>query len=56
MKILKWILGIIALSVAVGFLMPGTTHIERAIDINVPAVDVFNQVNELKNWSNWSLL
>ena len=54
MKILKWILGIIALLLALGFLMPGTTHIERAIDINVPAVDVFNQVNELKNWSNWS--
>ncbi len=54
MKILKWILGIIALLLALGFLMPGTTHIERAIDINAPVVDVFNQVNELKNWSNWS--
>ncbi len=54
MKIIKWILTIMALFVVVGYLMPGTTHVERTIDINAPSSTVYNQVNELKNWVNWS--
>jgi Polyketide cyclase / dehydrase and lipid transport len=54
MKIIKWIAIVVALFVAVGLLMPGLTHIERSIEINAPAKTVFAQINELKNWTNWS--
>jgi Polyketide cyclase / dehydrase and lipid transport len=54
MKILKWILGIALLVVGIGFFMPGTTHLERTIEINAPSAQIYEQVNELKNWMNWS--
>jgi Polyketide cyclase / dehydrase and lipid transport len=54
MKILKWIGTAIALFIAGGFFMPGMTHVERSIDINAPSAAVFNQINEFKNWVNWS--
>ena len=54
MKILKWILGIVLLAVGIGFFMPGTTHLERTIEINAPSTQIYEQVNELKNWMNWS--
>jgi Polyketide cyclase / dehydrase and lipid transport len=54
MRILKRILIFIVLMVAIGFFMPGTTHVERSIDINAPAVKVFDNVNDLKKWNTWS--
>jgi hypothetical protein len=54
MKILKWLGTVIALFFAAGFFMPGVTHVERSIDINAPSSTVFNQINEFKNWVNWS--
>lgn len=54
MKILKWIGILIAVIAIGGFFMPGTTHVERSIDINAPAANVFQQITEFKNWVNWS--
>jgi Polyketide cyclase / dehydrase and lipid transport len=54
MKILKGIGLFIALFIAAGFFMPGTTRIERTIDINAADSTVFKQINEFKNWPSWS--
>ena len=53
-KILRWLLIIVVGFLGIGFLLPGTTHIERKIDISTSAPAVYNQINELKNWMNWS--
>jgi Polyketide cyclase / dehydrase and lipid transport len=54
MKILKNIAIFLAGFIAIGFFMPGITRIERSIDINAPSNTVFTQINEFKNWGNWS--
>lgn len=54
MKILKRVLIFIVAIIAIGFLMPGTTHVERSIEIHAPAPKIYEQINELKNWTNWS--
>lgn len=54
MKILKRILIGILIIIGIGFFMPGKTHVERNIEINAPIAQVYDQVNELKNWMNWS--
>ena len=54
MRILRWLLYVIGGFIAVGFFLPGTTHVVRSTEINAPVVTVFNQVNELKNWYDWS--
>ena len=53
-KISRWILIIVVAFVGIGFLLPGTSHVERQIDIAAPAPLVYEQINELKNWENWS--
>lgn len=58
MKFLKWLLIIIAVLavvlVVVGFLLPQTRHVERSITVNATKDTVFNQVNNLQNFNNWS--
>ncbi|HEY9030655.1 MAG TPA: SRPBCC family protein [Kangiella sp.] len=58
MKFLKWLLIIIAvlavILVVVGFLLPQTRHVERSITVAATKDTVFNQVNNLKNFNNWS--
>jgi hypothetical protein len=54
MKILKWLLGLIALVLVGGLLMPGLSHVERSMTINATTNTIFAQVTELKNWKNWS--
>jgi len=58
MKIVKGILitlvvlaGIICI---VGFLSPAHVHVERSLTINAPAEIIHGQINNLKNWNNWS--
>ncbi len=46
-------IGIAALA-GIGFLLPGKSHVERQTTIAAPNTFVFNQINELKNWVNWS--
>lgn len=58
MKLLKKLglgfLGFIVLLVAVSFLLPAESHVERSIVIKAAAQPVFEQVNTLKNWEKWS--
>src|ERR1051325_293703 len=58
MKILKKIgiaiLSLIVLLVVISFFLPGNMNVERSVVINAPAPVVFDQVNTLKNWEQWS--
>lgn len=58
MKFLKWLLIIIAalavVLVVVGFMLPQQRHIERSITVDAMKDTVFNQVNNLQNFNNWS--
>lgn len=58
MKILKTIgivlLCIIILAVVVAYLLPRHVHVERSATIPASPEVVFNQVNNLKNWEEWS--
>ncbi|MHC1707978.1 MAG: SRPBCC family protein [Bacteroidales bacterium] len=58
MKALKTIgivvLVIIALVVVISLFLPRKVHVERSLVINSNSVVVFDQVNTLKNWENWS--
>jgi carbon monoxide dehydrogenase subunit G len=53
-KILRYIFIGIATFTAIGFFLPGKTHVERQMTITAPNSVVFNQINELKNWAAWS--
>lgn len=44
----------IVLLVIISFFLPTTLKIEKSITIETTNELVFNQVNELKNWRNWS--
>jgi effector-binding domain-containing protein len=58
MKLLKKLglgfLGLIALLIAVSFLLPGKVHVERSLIMKAKAETTFEQVNSLKNWEKWS--
>lgn len=42
------------LFVAVGIFLPAKRHLERTVLINAPASTVFDEVDSLKQWKNWS--
>jgi effector-binding domain-containing protein len=48
------LLGIIILLVLVGYLLPRKIHVERAISVKSPVQVIFDQVNVLENWKQWS--
>jgi len=58
MKMLKKILTVLAAIIVVliiaSFFMSSHSHTQRAMVINAPAEVVFNQVNTIKNWEQWS--
>lgn len=58
MKILKTILIIFAvlaaLFVIIGLFLPSKFSVERSIVIDAPQGELFEQVNDVKNWNNWS--
>jgi effector-binding domain-containing protein/ribosome-associated toxin RatA of RatAB toxin-antitoxin module len=58
MKILKKIgiaiVALIVLLLIISLFLPGTMHVERSVTINAPAGVVFDQVNTVKNWEQWS--
>lgn len=58
MRILKWLLGIIAILavifVAVGFFLPRNVTVARSIEINASAGEIFPYVNSLKATEAWS--
>jgi carbon monoxide dehydrogenase subunit G len=53
-KILRYLFIAVAAFIGIGLLLPGKSHVERQIEIAASAPAVFDQVNELKNWANWS--
>jgi effector-binding domain-containing protein len=53
-KILFGILGLIALLLLVGFLLPGKTEVSRSVSVNAPPEYSFEEVNTLQNWQKWS--
>lgn len=53
-KILIGLLVLVGVLLIVSFLLPSSYKVERSTEINAPASVVFNQVNTLKNWENWS--
>lgn len=58
MNILKKIgiglLVIILILVIISLFIPSKVHIERSVIINAPVKTVFDAVNNLKTWKNWS--
>jgi len=48
------ILGMTTLLILASFLLPRQVHVERTIMVDAPANIIYNQVNTLKNWENWS--
>ena len=53
-KILRYLFIAVATFAGIGLLLPGKSHVERQTTIEAPATVVFDQINELKNWVNWS--
>lgn len=58
MKMIKKIgialLVIIGLIIVVSLFLPSKIKVERSISINAPTEIIFEQINTLKNWNNWS--
>lgn len=58
MKILKWIIIVIAVLIVVLLLiaafLPSKQHIESSVTVNAPAKAIYEQVIDLKNWEKWS--
>ncbi len=53
-KLLFALLGIIALLLVITLFLPKHAHIERSTTIDAPASIVFEEVNDLKKWKQWS--
>jgi len=48
------ILGIVSIYLLISAFLPANIHVERSVEINVDQKNVFNQINTLPNWKNWS--
>ena len=55
LKILKYLVGIVVVLLAVGFLLPSTYSAQRSVTINAPAEKVFPLVANQKEWKRWSV-
>lgn len=53
MTILYIILAVLAFLVIVSLFLPSKVHVERSTTMNAGADQIFEQINELKNWPNW---
>ena len=54
-RIVVALLAILLFAVAVSYVLPGSYHVERMIDINAPAEVVFTRVGDLKQWPTWTV-
>ena len=58
MKLLKVLLYLVLALVLVfvigGYLLPGTSHVERSITIDRPATQVYTMLNSFKRFNEWS--
>lgn len=55
LKILKYVVGIIVVLLAAGFLLPATYSAQRSLTINAPVEKVFPLVANHKEWKRWSV-
>ena len=59
MKILKWVLGVVALLALVllggGLLLSGRFHIERSVQVNAPADKAYALVADPHRWKEWTI-
>lgn len=53
-KILIGIVGVIVVLLIVGFVLPSKFEITKSMQVNAPAAYVFEEVNDLQKWGNWS--
>jgi effector-binding domain-containing protein len=53
-KILLGIVGVIVVLLIIGFVLPQKFEITRTAQVNAPADYVFEEVNDLQKWTNWS--
>jgi ribosome-associated toxin RatA of RatAB toxin-antitoxin module len=53
-KLLTGILVFIAIILLIGIMLPSHTWLSETIVINAPADMIFEEVNNLKQWGNWS--
>lgn len=55
LKKLGWYaLGFLGLVLLISFFLPSTYTVERSVQIDAPVPVVFEQVNDLYNWEDWS--
>lgn len=58
MRILKWVLGSIAVAsvvlIAIGMILPRQVNVARSIEIDAPADKIFPHINSLKLMAEWS--
>lgn len=55
LKILKYLVGIVVVLLAAGFLLPSTYSAQRSVTINAPVEKVFPLVANHKEWKRWSI-
>lgn len=55
LKILKYLVGIVVVLLAAGFLLPANYSAQRSITINAPTEKVFPLVANHKEWKRWSI-
>jgi len=55
LKILKYLVGIVVVLLAAGFLLPSTYSAQRSATINAPVEKVFPLVANHKEWKRWSI-
>ncbi len=53
-KVGMWLLVVFSLLVIISLMLPNAVKIERSIVINKPTPVIFEQINTLRNWTNWS--
>ncbi|MGK7397454.1 MAG: SRPBCC family protein [Candidatus Cyclobacteriaceae bacterium M3_2C_046] len=53
-KIGVGVLGLIAVLMIISIFMPSDVMVERSVMIKAPKEEIFQQINNLKNWEKWS--
>ncbi len=53
-KLFIGLLAVIAVLVLIGVVLPSNTRLSESILINAPADMIFEEVNNFKQWNNWS--
>ncbi len=53
-KVIFVLLGIVVILIVIGFLLPGTRHVERSTVVEAPRSAVFALVNGFRHFNDWS--